>query len=143
MKSCFGLQENDTKYPDFVCLFMTHTKNKPLFIYLSTWCFFFLQCLSAEGLGINMKTLLNETGFAAKAPMIVYSLMPEKNSGQSNKSCDGIPSLPSKLFEALVHNFTDGNKGGITQHALEHILEKINITLGPHLNNKKVCKMSY
>ncbi|KAK3731800.1 hypothetical protein QZH41_007620 [Actinostola sp. cb2023] len=95
------------------------------------------RCLSAKSLGLDSTSVLNAADFAAKSPAIVYSLVPEQTSGQSNVSSCGIPSLPDKLFETLVHNFTGGQSKGITQHALERILEKVNLTLGAHLHKKK------
>lgn len=113
------------------------------FFSIFMWLYFVLQCLTADDLGINVKSVLNETGFAEKAPMIVYSLMPEKNSGQSNNVCDGIPSFPGKLFETFVQNFTNGEAKGITHHALERILERINVTLSAHLHKRKVSEVSF
>ncbi|XP_031556231.1 zinc transporter ZIP14-like isoform X2 [Actinia tenebrosa] len=94
------------------------------------------KCLSPKDLGLTNSSVLNSTQFNAKSMAIVYYLMPEKTSGNNSTPC-ALPSLPSKLFETLAHNFTHGKSSSITEHGLEHILSNVNKTLGPHLNKKK------
>ena len=73
------------------------------------------------------------------SPSIVYCLSPtlEKNSGQQR--CDS-PRNHSELFDSFTRKFGHGEQG-ITQEALDGILEAINKTIGDFLTEKKVGKI--
>ena len=90
--------------------------------------------------GYNTAVPLNSTQFLDIAPIFVYFLLPEKNSGPSSAVCK-TPPLPEKLFETLATNFSDDK--GITHDALGEILKQINQTLGGFLHKKDVsCRAS-
>ena len=83
-----------------------------------------------------MLTALNSSEFAEVSPVIVYCLLParEQNSGQVR--CNA-PRNHSELYLSFARNFSHG-KQVITHHALEHIVEDINKTIGRFLTAKKV-----
>ena len=84
-----------------------------------------------------MLTALNSSEFAEVSPVIVYCLLParELNSGQVR--CDVSPRNHSELYLSFARNFSHG-KQVITHHALDHIVEGINKTIGHFLTAKKV-----
>lgn len=103
------------------------------------------QCLSSSDLynfaGWSSSKPLNSTEFAQISPFIVYCLLPapEKNPGR----CQFSPKNHSELFTSFARNYSHSQPGepaNITLHALDHIFEGINKTIGQFLTRNKVGK---
>ena len=86
--------------------------------------------------GYSPSKALNSSEFVEISPSIVFCLLPalEKNSGQ--EPCDS-PRNHSELFHSFARKFSHGEHG-ITQEALDEILEELNKTIGDFLTEKKV-----
>ena len=98
-----------------------------------------LQCFTPADYknftGYETSQPLNVTEFQKIAPVLVFYLVPEKNSGHDSSAV--CKPLPEKLFETLVRNYSGHGAKGITEEALDKILEQINATFGKYLHGKK------
>ena len=105
-----------------------------------------LQCFTPTDLlkfdGSPPSKVLNSTEFAEFSPVIVYCLLPAREKDDGQQPCVLHPKNHSELFNSFARNFSHGQQG-ITEEALEGILEQINQTIGEFLTEKKVDKLVY
>ena len=112
-------------------------------VYHTLSFFLLLQCFTPEDLhGSSPPKALNVTEFQEISPVIIFCLLPalELNSGKT--PCVVYPKNHSELFREFARNFSEGkHEHEITTHALDHILEEINKTIGEFLVKKKVGEL--